>query len=118
MTNVIVFLWCRWGDLNPQGFLHTPLKRARIPIPPHRLIQISLRLHLAESVISLRRTSLSFGLACLLLGRYSIVLAESLPHRQKLLLFNFHKIILTQKKFCYKFYIFIDINFTLFENKM
>ena len=28
--------WCRWRDLNPQGFLHTPLKRARIPIPPHR----------------------------------------------------------------------------------
>ena len=32
--------YCRWRDLNPQGFLHTPLKRARIPIPPHRHISI------------------------------------------------------------------------------
>ena len=23
--------WCRWGDLNPHRFLHTPLKRARLP---------------------------------------------------------------------------------------
>ena len=30
---------CRRGDLNPQGFLHTPLKRARIPIPPLRQIR-------------------------------------------------------------------------------
>ena len=28
--------YCRWRDLNPQGSLNTPLKRARIPIPPHR----------------------------------------------------------------------------------
>ena len=32
------FLWCRRRDLNPHGFLHTPLKRARIPIPPLRHI--------------------------------------------------------------------------------
>ena len=32
--------YCRWRDLNPQGSLHTPLKRARIPIPPHRHILI------------------------------------------------------------------------------
>ena len=23
--------YCRWRDLNPQGLLHTPLKRARLP---------------------------------------------------------------------------------------
>ena len=26
--------WCPGRDLNPDGFLHTPLKRTRIPIPP------------------------------------------------------------------------------------
>ena len=29
-------IWCRRRDLNPHGFPHTPLKRARIPIPPRR----------------------------------------------------------------------------------
>ena len=52
--------YCRWRDLNPQGSLHTPLKRARIPIPPHRhkyYIQFStinfyiLSYHVAESDI-------------------------------------------------------------------
>ena len=36
ITKVIIFLWCRRRDLNPHGFPHTPLKRARIPIPPRR----------------------------------------------------------------------------------
>ena len=31
-------IWCRRRDLNPHGFPHTPLKRARIPIPPRRHI--------------------------------------------------------------------------------
>ena len=26
--------WCGWGDLNPQGLLHSILSAARIPIPP------------------------------------------------------------------------------------
>ena len=26
--------WCPGRDLNPDGLLHTPLKRTRIPIPP------------------------------------------------------------------------------------
>lgn len=26
---------CGWRDSNSQGVSHTPLKRARIPIPPH-----------------------------------------------------------------------------------
>lgn len=34
------FLWCRRRDLNPHGFPHTPLKRARIPIPSRRHISI------------------------------------------------------------------------------
>jgi hypothetical protein len=31
--------WCRRRDSNPHGFLHTPLKRACLPVPPlrHRL---------------------------------------------------------------------------------
>ena len=33
----LLFLWCRRRDLNPHGSPHTPLKRARIPIPPRRL---------------------------------------------------------------------------------
>ena len=27
-------LWCPRPDSNRHGFLHTPLKRARLPIPP------------------------------------------------------------------------------------
>ena len=30
------FEWCREGDLNPHGLHHTPLKRARLPVPPLR----------------------------------------------------------------------------------
>ncbi len=26
--------WCSQGDLNPQGFIHSILSAARIPIPP------------------------------------------------------------------------------------
>lgn len=40
---------CRWRDLNPQGLLHTPLKRARIPIPPHRHIRLILFLYNVQS---------------------------------------------------------------------
>src|SRR5919197_876713 len=29
--------WCRRGDSNPHGLPHTPLKRARLPVPPLRL---------------------------------------------------------------------------------
>src|SRR6266851_2914338 len=29
-------IWCRRGDSNPHGLPHTPLKRARLPIPPLR----------------------------------------------------------------------------------
>src|SRR6266542_1939277 len=31
--------WCRRGDSNPHELPHTPLKRARLPVPPLRLIQ-------------------------------------------------------------------------------
>lgn len=33
-----VELWCREGDSNPHGLLHTPLKRKRLPVPPSRHI--------------------------------------------------------------------------------
>ena len=29
-------IWCRRGDSNPHGLPHTPLKRARLPVPPLR----------------------------------------------------------------------------------
>ena len=29
-----VFFWCGKRDLNPYGVNHTPLKRARLPVPP------------------------------------------------------------------------------------
>jgi hypothetical protein len=32
-------LICGWGDSNSQGLSHTHLKRARIPIPPHPLVE-------------------------------------------------------------------------------
>ncbi len=32
--------WCRWGDSNSHGSLHTPLKRTCLPVPPHRLTVI------------------------------------------------------------------------------
>src|SRR5438552_1208235 len=32
-------LICRRGDSNPHELPHTPLKRARLPVPPLRLIQ-------------------------------------------------------------------------------
>ena len=28
------FCWCEKRDLNPYGEIHTPLKRARLPVPP------------------------------------------------------------------------------------
>ena len=28
--------WCRWGESNSHGSLHTPLKRTCLPVPPHR----------------------------------------------------------------------------------
>ena len=31
--------WCRRGDSNPHELPHTPLKRARLPVPPLRLVQ-------------------------------------------------------------------------------
>ena len=30
----VPFLWCEKRDLNPYGVNHTPLKRARLPVPP------------------------------------------------------------------------------------
>src|SRR6266496_3316018 len=32
--------WCRRGDSNPHELPHTPLKRARLPVPPLRLIRV------------------------------------------------------------------------------
>ena len=33
-VQLFVFIWCGRWDLNPHGFTHTPLKRARLPISP------------------------------------------------------------------------------------
>ena len=30
------WIWCRRGDSNPHELPHTPLKRARLPVPPLR----------------------------------------------------------------------------------
>src|SRR6185369_9646376 len=32
----IYLIWCRRGDSNPHELPHTPLKRARLPVPPLR----------------------------------------------------------------------------------
>ena len=34
---VLIKCWCEGRDLNSQGKNHTPLKRARLPIPPPSL---------------------------------------------------------------------------------
>ncbi len=39
--------WCPGRDLNPDGLLHTPLKRTRIPIPPPGHETLSRRLRAA-----------------------------------------------------------------------
>src|SRR5215510_9996202 len=35
--NSYILDWCRRGDSNPHELPHTPLKRARLPVPPLRL---------------------------------------------------------------------------------
>ena len=37
-----IFIWCEGRDLNSQGINHTPLKRARLPIPPPSPIHNSI----------------------------------------------------------------------------
>jgi hypothetical protein len=49
---------CREWDLNPQGINHTPLKRARMPIPPSRRIS------------ALKKNALSAGIQKLSLQKY------------------------------------------------
>src|SRR5436305_12953119 len=39
-TKEFEWCWCRRGDSNPHELPHTPLKRARLPIPPLRLVQV------------------------------------------------------------------------------
>ena len=34
MTLLFTTIWCARLDLNQHGVVHTPLKRARLPIPP------------------------------------------------------------------------------------
>src|SRR5947207_2743693 len=38
-TEQIIKRWCRRGDSNPHELPHTPLKRARLPVPPLRLVR-------------------------------------------------------------------------------
>lgn len=35
---LIFMMWCRRGESNPHELPHTPLKRARLPVPPLRLM--------------------------------------------------------------------------------
>ena len=44
MTCFFHFEWCRGRDSNPHGLLHTPLKRARLPITPPRPVNCGLRI--------------------------------------------------------------------------
>ena len=39
----IILIWCEKRDLNPYGVNHTPLKRARLPVPPLSLILIAIQ---------------------------------------------------------------------------
>ncbi len=38
--DVLCCLWCEKRDLNPYGVNHTPLKRARLPVPPLSLADV------------------------------------------------------------------------------
>ena len=51
-------VWCRRGDSNPHELPHTPLKRARLPIPPLRLVREGLSNSNAEG------TQRVYGLGC------------------------------------------------------
>ena len=51
-------MWCRGRDSNPHGLLHTPLKRARLPITPPRLVWIGRMAH-----PQLRKNFYFFGVA-------------------------------------------------------
>ena len=48
-------LWCERRDLNPYESPHTPLKRARLPIPPLSHIHIQLYLFLSSALRRSRR---------------------------------------------------------------
>ena len=62
--------------MNPHGFLHTPLKRARIPIPPLRHIFYLI----VKFLFCLRGGATASGL-CPLLERLSIFLVGRVPLR-------------------------------------
>ena len=38
----ISLYWCEKRDLNPYGVNHTPLKRARLPVPPLSLTDYAI----------------------------------------------------------------------------
>ena len=44
-------IWCRRGDSNPHELPHTPLKRARLPVPPLRPLCLE-RFNLKDQTIS------------------------------------------------------------------
>src|SRR6266446_6188282 len=50
--------WCRRGDSNPHELPHTPLKRARLPVPPLRP-KLSDNNDSAKRAFALRRTKLT-----------------------------------------------------------
>ncbi len=45
-----VFCWCEKRDLNPYSVNYTPLKRARLPVPPLSLATLTIIHHLMAFV--------------------------------------------------------------------
>ena len=84
------------------------------PASPASFQNLTFSQLLAESLA--RAKAYAFYFAYLLSKRYSIVFRESLPHRHNSIKLS-TKIILTQKFFCYKCYIYIDIIQSLIENR-
>src|SRR6185295_9844785 len=71
--------WCRRGDSNPHGLPHTPLKRARLPVPPLRR-----RAYLAAPPRALSRTRSGSDLVFRTIRRAASRVARDLSRRRRL----------------------------------
>ena len=105
--------------MNPQGFLHTPLKRARIPIPPHRHKRFYSIFKVYFVLSSWRSNRFRF---CPLLKSFVLVAEQSLsllpsPQKQHLVAFSSaechigHKYIIMDKSPCQ----FKNLSFVFFK---
>ena len=61
-THLLVYelFWCERRDLNPYGVIHTPLKRARLPIPPLSHIIVSTSVIIADIILKVNTFLLFF----------------------------------------------------------